>query len=233
MRLDKYVADALGLTRSEARTLIRKGNISGDGARIADPGAKAEGFSEITCGGERLSREEYIYIMMNKPAGVVSATEDSRDKTVLDLLPDNLRRRGLFPAGRLDKDSEGFLLLTNDGQLAHNVLSPKKKVGKKYFVRLACPIDQNKIDILEKGVDIGDYMTLPCKVEILDDLSAHITITEGKFHQVKRMFEAVGNRVLYLKRVSFAGLELDERLAVGEYRQLCTKEITKILRTIQ
>ncbi|MCH5188824.1 MAG: 16S rRNA pseudouridine(516) synthase [Oscillospiraceae bacterium] len=233
MRLDKYVADVLGVTRSEARTLIRKGKIFADGAPVTEPGVKAETFSEITSSGERLDREEFIYIMMNKPSGVVSATEDSRDKTVLELLPDNLRRRGLFPAGRLDKDSEGFLLLTNDGQLAHNVLSPKKKVGKKYFVDLACPLEQNKIDILEKGVDIGGYTTQPCKVELIGDLSAYITITEGKFHQVKRMFEAIGNRVLYLKRVSFAGLELDEGLLPGEYRQLCTKEITKILRTIQ
>ena len=233
MRLDKYVADALGLTRSEARTLIKKGAVSADGSVITDPGAKAETFTGIMSGGEWLSREEFIYIMMNKPAGVVSATEDGRDKTVLDLLPDNLRRRELFPAGRLDKDSEGFLLLTNDGALAHKLLSPKKKVGKKYFVRLAFPADREKIDILENGVDIGGYITLPCKVEILDESAAYITIVEGKFHQVKRMFEAVGNRVEYLKRVSFAGLELDKELAPGEFRELCTKELEKILRTIQ
>ena len=166
-----------------------------------------------------------------EPGGGV--TGDAREKTVLDLLAPELRRRGLFPAGRLDKDAEGLLLITNDGALAHRVLSPKKKVGKKYFVRLSLPLPDDKIDILEKGVDIGGYVTLPCKVEKISDFSANIIVTEGKFHQVKRMFAAVGSRVEYLKRVSFAGLELDERLEPGQYRELCTKEIEKILLTIQ
>ncbi len=232
MRLDKFVADALGVTRSEARLIIKKGGITVDGAPETAPAASISG-QEVCFRGEKITPQEYVYIMMNKPAGVLSATEDKRQKTVLDLLPDKYKRYGLFPAGRLDKDSEGFLLLTNDGHLAHNILSPKKKVGKKYFVRLARPLEDEKIDILEKGVDIGGYVTKPCVIEKAGDNLAYITITEGKFHQVKKMFLAVDNYVEYLKRVSFAGIDLDETLELGQYRQLFTKELEKILRTIQ
>lgn len=233
MRIDKFVADALGLTRSEARNIIKKKKITVDNRIITSPAEHVEGCEAIECGGEPLERAEFIYLMMNKPSGYLSATEDKRQKTVLDLLTENYRRYNLFPAGRLDKDTEGFLLLTNDGKLAHNVLSPKKKVEKKYFACLAAPLEKNKIDILENGVDIGDYVTKPCKVEKVSDSEVYITIIEGKFHQVKRMFEAVDNRVEYLKRVTFAGLELDESLSAGQYRQLCTKELEKILRSIQ
>ena len=183
--------------------------------------------------GEKLKPKGLVYLMMNKPAGVLSVTEDKNQKTVMDLLPDGYRRSGLFPAGRLDKDSEGFLLLTNDGALAHEILSPKKKVGKTYLVRLSRDLDDEKIYILENGVDIVGYVTKPCKVERLEPRLAKITVTEGKYHQVKRMFLAVGNHVDSLKRISFAGLDLDESLAPGEYRELCTKELDKILRTIQ
>lgn len=233
MRIDKYVADALGVTRSQARDIIKNGEISVNGAVVTSPAAQLSESDAVFHGGESLFREEFVYLMMNKPAGVLSATEDGRQKTVLDLLPPTFRRAGLFPAGRLDKDTEGFLLLTNDGRLAHNVLSPKKKVGKKYFARLARPLENDKIDVLEKGVDIGGYVTMPCTVEKLSDNQVHITVVEGKFHQVKRMFEAVGNHVEYLKRISFASLDLDESLAPGEYRQLCTKEMEEILRAIQ
>lgn len=232
MRFDKYVADALGVTRSEARSIIKKGAVTVDGRVVAAP-AEHIGFEEVRFNGEKISPKEFVYIMMNKPAGYLSATEDKNQKTVLDLLDGSYKRYNLFPVGRLDKDAEGFLLLTNDGSLAHNALSPKKKVGKKYFVRLAENLKDDKIDILEKGVDIGGYVTKPCSVERLDEGSAYITITEGKYHQVKKMFSAVGNRVEYLKRISFAGLELDESLELGEYRQLCTKEVEKILLTIQ
>ncbi len=233
MRLDKFVAGAAGLTRSEARARIKSGAVTVNGSVEGNIGLNLDGSEAVCLDGRPLKASDFIYIMMNKPAGCVSATEDAREKTVLDLLAPELRRRGLFPAGRLDKDAEGLLLITNDGALAHRVLSPKKKVGKKYFVRLSLPLLDDKIDILEKGVDIGGYVTLPCKVEKISDFSAIITVTEGKFHQVKRMFAAVGSRVEYLKRVSFAGLELDERLEPGQYRELCTKEIEKILLTIQ
>ncbi len=233
MRIDKFAADALGLTRREARTVIKEGKITVNGRTVNSPSEKVEGSEKIMLGDKPLNRAEFVYIMMNKPAGCLSVTEDSRQKTVLDLLPPEYKRFGLFPAGRLDKDSEGFLLLTNDGNLAHNVLSPKKKVGKKYFVRLSLPLDKDKIDILENGVDIGGYVTKPCKVERLSSNEVYITITEGKFHQVKRMFKAVNNSVEYLRRDSFAGLDLDAELKPGQYRQLCTNEIEKILHSIQ
>lgn len=232
MRLDKYVADAMGLTRSEARELIKRGGVTVDGEPAMAPAAHVD-CQEVLYKGETLKPKGLVYLMMNKPAGVLSVTEDKNQRTVMDLLPDSYRRSGLFPAGRLDKDSEGFLLLTNDGMLAHEILSPKKKVGKTYEVGLARELDDEKIYILENGVDIGGYVTSPCTVEKLGPRTARITITEGKYHQVKRMFKAVGNRVDALKRVSFAGLELDGSLAPGEYRELCTKELDKILRTIQ
>lgn len=233
MRIDKFVADALGVTRSEARALIKKGGITVGGLSVKSPAEQVDGAEEIMLGDKPLRREEFIYIMMNKPAGVLSATEDKHQKTALDLLPEAYKRFRLFPAGRIDKDSEGFLLLTNDGRLAHNVLSPKKKVGKKYFIRLLLPLGDNEIDILENGVDIGGYVTKPCRVEPLSPNEAYITVTEGKFHQVKRMLAAVGNKVEYLRRDSFAGLELDSSLEPGQYRQLCTNEIEKILHGIQ
>ncbi len=232
MRLDKYVADALGVTRSEARTTIKKGGITVDGEAVTAPASQIS-CQEVCYKGERIQPIQYVYIMMNKPAGCLSATEDKNQKTVLDLLDEKYRRYDLFPTGRLDKDTEGLLLLTNDGQLAHNLLSPKKKVGKKYLARLSRPLEDEKIDILENGVDIGGYITRPCTVQKIQDDLVHITITEGKFHQVKKMFLAVDNHVDYLKRVSFGGLELDESLEPGQYRQLCTKELDKILRTIQ
>ncbi len=232
MRFDKYVSDALGVTRSEARELIKRGGFTVDGRPLTAPAAHVD-CEEVRYNGEVIAPVGMVYIMMNKPAGVLSATEDKNQKTVLDLLPERYGRYGLFPVGRLDKDTEGFLLLTNDGALAHGVLSPKNKVGKTYVARLSRELPPEKIYILEKGVDIGGYVTRPCKVELLDPQTARITITEGKFHQVKRMFLAVDNHVEALKRVSFAGLELDGALGPGEYRELCTKEREKILRTIQ
>ena len=233
MRLDKFVAGAAGLTRGEARTRIRAGAVTVDGRAESDAGRSLVGGEAVCLDGRPLSAPGYVYIMMNKPAGCVCATEDKREKTVIDLLPPELRRLRLFPVGRLDKDAEGLLLITNDGALAHKALSPKKRAGKKYFLRLSLPLPDDKIDILEKGVDIGGYVTKPCGVEKIDDFSAYITVTEGKFHQVKRMLAAVGSRVEYLRRVAFAGLELDESLKTGQYRELCTKEIEKILLTIQ
>lgn len=233
MRLDKFTADALGITRSEATKLIKSGKIFVDGSPEKSGSTQIGENSVVEFEGKSLIREEFVYLMMNKPMGYLSATEDKNQKTVLDLLESKYKRCGLFPAGRLDKDTEGFLLLTNDGKLAHNVLSPKKKIGKTYYARLAEPLDENKIYILEQGVDIGGYVTMPCKVELLSEKEINITITEGKFHQVKKMLEAVDNAVVYLKRISFAGLDLDEELKLGEYRQLCTKEMEKILRGIQ
>lgn len=233
MRLDKYTADALGVTRSEAVKLIKSGKITVDGNPQKNPAAKVNETSLVETEGRLLKREEFIYIMMNKPAGYITAVEDKRFPTVMDLLGDKYRRYNIAPVGRLDKDTEGLLLLTNNGVLAHNLLSPKKNVRKTYYAELARPLTEEKIDILEKGVDIGGYVTRPCTVERLEETRVNITVAEGKFHQVKRMFEAVDNSVVYLKRISFAGLSLDESLGPSQFRQLCTKETEKILHCIQ
>ena len=163
--------------------------------------------------------------MLNKPAGVVSATTDNHDKTVLDLLKD-AHGKDLFPVGRLDKDTEGLLLITNDGELSHNLLSPKKHVDKTYLVKTAESVTTEMVQALERGVDIGEEkLTLPAKVKVLEDKEIELTITEGKFHQVKRMLKAVDNEVVYLKRLSMGCLKLDETLKLGEYRELTEMEI--------
>ena len=166
--------------------------------------------------------------MLNKPKGYVSATEDKKQNTVLNLLDPSYSRYKLFPAGRLDIDTEGFLLLTNDGDLAHNLLSPNKKVGKTYFVRLEKEISDSEIKRIEQGVDIGECVTKPAKVERICKNEINLTITEGKFHQIKRMAFAVNNCVTYLKRLSYGKLFLDEALSEGEYRHLTNEEVTNL-----
>ena len=184
----------------------------------------------VLADGKEIAYEELIYYMLNKPQGVVSATEDRRDKTVLDLISEK-KRKDLFPVGRLDKDTEGLLLITNDGELAHNLLAPKKHVDKKYFVRLKAPLSEENRKRLEEGVDIGeDKLTLPAQVFVLNEErdEAEIIIREGKFHQIKRMFHAVGNEVVFLKRLSMGSLVLDEALLPGEYRLLTPQEIERL-----
>lgn len=225
MRLDKFVSDAIGITRKDSKNLIKKGLVSVNGVIIKDVGANVSETDELIIEGKKAEYKKFIYLMMNKPQGYISATDDKRQKTVLDLLPENFARYDLFPAGRLDIDTEGFLLLTNDGQTAHNLLSPSKKVGKEYFARLEKPLSEADTLTIEQGVDIGGYVTKPSKIDRKNDTECVITIVEGKFHQVKKMFEAVGNKVIYLKRISFASLPLDPNLALGEYRFLTDKEI--------
>lgn len=225
MRLDKFVSDAVGITRKESKNLIKKGLVSVNGVIIKDAGQTVDESCELCVDGKRAEYKKYIYLMMNKPQGYVSATDDKRQKTVLALLDDSFSRYDLFPAGRLDIDTEGFLLLTNDGQTAHNLLSPSKKVGKEYFARLDQPLSDADICTIEAGVDIGGYVTKPSRIQKKSDNECVITIIEGKFHQVKKMFEAVGNKVVYLKRISFASLSLDPSLGLGEYRFLTPEEV--------
>ena len=228
MRLDKFVSDCVGITRKDSKNLIKKGLVTVNGVIIKDVGANVSETDVLTVEGKAAEYKKFIYLMMNKPQGYISATDDKRQKTVLDLLPENFSRYDLFPAGRLDIDTEGFLLLTNDGQTAHNLLSPSKKVGKEYFARLEKPLsDRDKLAI-EEGVDIGGYVTKPAKIAKHTDTECVITIVEGKFHQVKKMFEAVGNKVVYLKRISFASLPLDPSLELGEFRFLTDDEIDTI-----
>ena len=231
IRLDKYLAD-MGLgTRTEVKKDIKKGRISVNGEIIKSPEYKIDTQTDaVLADGKEIAYEELIYYMLNKPQGVVSATEDRRDKTVLDLISEK-KRKDLFPVGRLDKDTEGLLLITNDGELAHNLLAPKKHVDKKYFVRLKAPLSEENRKRLEEGVDIGeDKLTLPDQVFELNEErdEAEIIIREGKFHQIKRMFHAVGNEVVFLKRLSMGSLVLDEALLPGEYRLLTPQEIERL-----
>jgi len=196
-----------------------------DGIVVKDPGQQVEaGCQTINVGGSKLFYKDFIYILMNKPQGVISATEDSRERTVVDLLPEEFKAFDPFPVGRLDKDTEGLLLLTNDGQLSHRLLSPKKHVPKTYMARVMGRVSEEDVEAFSKGVILEDgYKTMASQLEILERGSislVEITIYEGKFHQVKRMFKAVGKEVIYLKRKSMGELKLDETLEPGDFREL-------------
>lgn len=232
IRLDKYLADMSIGTRTEVKKFIRQGKVTVDGTVVKHPDLKIDANLQcVSCNGIEVEYKTYEYYMLNKPSGVVSATSDAKDKTVLDLI-DSKKRKDLFPVGRLDKDTEGLLLITNDGELAHRLLSPKKHVDKLYFARVEGIVDKEDIKVFEKGIDIGDEeYTKPAKLEILkSDIISEIklTIQEGRFHQVKRMFEAVGKKVIYLKRLEMGTLKLDEGLALGEYRSLTQREIEEL-----
>lgn len=231
MRLDKFLVACQVGSRSQVKNFIKKGLVTIDDKVCKDADYK---FDENTCQvsymGKVLQYVQFEYYMLNKPQGVVTATQDNYDKTVMDLLTD-VHRKDFFPVGRLDKDTEGLLLITNDGALAHTLLSPKKHVDKTYLVGLRSFIQEEDISKLEKGVDIGEQKrTLPAKVVVLDPLHIELTIHEGKFHQVKRMLQAVNNEVTYLKRISFGSLPLDSTLELGGYRELTEKEVL-ILKT--
>lgn len=225
MRFDKLVADSASLTRSEARKIIKSGAAAADGVIIRDIAKNIDPSASLTVDGQSVSYRQFVYIMLNKPQGVISATEDKRKKTVLDLIGDGYKRFDLSPVGRLDIDTEGFLLLTNDGALAHELLSPSKKVGKTYFVRLERPLSETAAAALENGVDIGECVTKPARVRRICENEIELTITEGKFHQIKRMAERVGNRVAYLKRLAYGKLFLDESLPCGGFRELTENEL--------
>ena len=229
MRLDKFLTACEVGSRSEVKNIIKKGQISIDGIICKNADYKLdEENSVVYFLGKPLTYKPFQYFLLNKPMNVVSATQDNLDKTVLDLIKD-VRKKDLFPVGRLDKDTEGLLIITNDGALAHNLLSPKKHVDKTYFVGLRFPIQKKDIIHLEEGVDIGeDKLTLPAKVKIINPLHIELTIHEGKFHQVKRMMQAVDNEVIYLKRISFGSLLLDSSLNPGDYRELTDEEVMKL-----
>lgn len=230
IRLDKYVADASGKTRSQVKLFIKAGRISINEEQVKVADFKVDVETDcVALDGKQLSYETYEYWMFHKPAGCVSATEDNVNPTVLDYIKeeDSPKKGMLFPVGRLDKDTEGLLLLTNDGGLAHNLLSPKKHIAKTYLVKLDQPIMESEKNMLEQGVDIGDErQTLPAQLEYTDqEVWVLLTIIEGRFHQVKRMFQAVDHQVLYLKRISMDTLALDDTLLPGEYRRLTTNEV--------
>ncbi len=226
IRLDKYLADMGIGTRSEVKADIKKGKININGIVVKDANLKIDTDKDkVLYQGNPIVYEEFEYYMLNKPAGVVSATTDKKDKTVVDLIASK-KKKDLFPVGRLDKDTEGLLIICNDGELCHNLLSPKKHIDKTYYVCLNDTLSKEAEDRVCKGVYIEkDVMSMPATLERISDDKVYLTIQEGKFHQVKKMFHGVGLEVTYLKRVSMGGLKLDERLKEGEFRPLTKEEI--------
>lgn len=225
MRLDKYLSACGFGSRSEVRKLIRGGDVTVDGEPASDAGAQVEPEkNEVLCGGEEAFYREHVYVMLNKPEGVVSATGDRWHDTVLDLLEGAYPSRALFPVGRLDRDATGLLLLTDDGALAHEMLSPKKHVDKIYEVLLDRPSDAADAEAFAAGIDLGDFTSKPAQLAGLGGNRAQVVLTEGKFHEVKRLFEARGKAVLELKRTAMGSLRLDESLKPGDWRELTKEE---------
>ena len=228
-RLDKLLASTGRWSRKEARDLVRQGRVSVQNRTALREDEKYEDSAPISVDGAPVDCSPFVYLMLHKPQGLLSATRDKNTPTVLDLLPEHLRRRGLFPAGRLDKDTEGLLLITNDGPLAHALLSPGRHVDKEYECHLAHTFDAHQRELLEQGVDIGEKKKCrPAVVRILAEKKITLTITEGRFHQVKRMLHAVGNEVVYLKRIRMDRLQLEDSLEKGAYRRLTDEEVESL-----
>lgn len=231
IRLDKYLADMQVGSRSECKAYIRKGRVKVNNIVVIDSNIKVKKEELVFFDDNPILYEKYSYYMLNKPAGVVSATKDNLSYTVLDLIKDK-KHKDLFPVGRLDKDTEGLLLISNDGELAHRLLSPKRHVDKVYYAKVKGIVNEDDIEAFAKGVTIGDnYTTLPASLHIIVSAEVseiELTIREGKFHQVKQMFEAVGKEVIYLKRLSMGSLLLDPKLGTGEYRFLTEEELVKL-----
>lgn len=226
MRIDKYICDTINITRTAVKQKIGKGCVYVDGQRVRTASMHIdEKTAVVEIDGKKIEYNKYVYIMMNKPSGVISASSDRNCTTALDLLKDEDKKKDLFVAGRLDKDTTGFLLITNDGDFAHNILSPKNHIFKTYLVTL----EHNNCDgykkAFDEGIEIdGGYKCKSASFEHIGENCCRVEICEGKFHQIKRMFEALGNRVVALKRIKMADVELDCNLKEGEYRHLLTKE---------
>ena len=232
-RLDKLLASTGHWSRREVKDLVRQGRVLADGRPAARPEDKFDPERvRLSVDGREVDCAPFVYLMLHKPAGLLSATEDRNQKTVLDLLPEHLRRRGLFPVWRLDKDTEGLLLMTNDGPLAHRLLAPKRHVDKVYYVEVDGILDQQDVEAVSQGIVLRDgYQCLPGKLELLEgNTSAYITIREGKYHQIKRMMAARGKPVSYLKRIRFGPLQLDPQLDKGGWRALTQEELQELFR---
>lgn len=227
MRLDKALAMS-GMTRTEAKKAIAEGRVQVGGEVVRNSALHVQ-LGEVVLDGQRLDATNEVYYMVNKPQGVLTATEDSRGaKTVFDLLPEAVRRRKPGPVGRLDKDVTGLVIMTTDGQLAHRLISPKWSVEKIYLAEIEGDLSDFDMERLQGGVQLSDFTTLPARVRIVGPSMVELTITEGKFHQVKRMFGAVGHPVLTLKRLSVGGVELDEALELGQCRELSGEELARL-----
>ena len=230
MRLDKYFTSIGRLSRKECAAEARRGQICVNGEVQKDPSVHVDPERDvITHRGERITWERYFYVMLNKPAGYVSSTEKS-DITVMKLLPPEYEKAGCFPCGRLDIDTVGLLLITNDGDTAHKLLSPKRHVAKSYRFRCTEPLSDEMVKKLEEGVDLGDFTTAPARLQLDSPNEGVISITEGKFHQIKRMLAAVGSGIEYLERIKFGPLVLDDNLERGEWRRLTEEELKELLR---
>lgn len=232
IRLDKYLADMGKGTRSEVKKAISKGLVRVNNVIVKKPETKLDTDSDhVLFDGVLVGYAQHEYYMLNKPAGVISATEDKREKTVIDLIIEK-KRKDLFPVGRLDRDTEGLLLISNDGELAHRLLSPSKHVDKVYYAKIDGEVTIEDVEAFQQGGDIGEEkLTRPAKLRVLKSgtqSEIELTICEGKFHQVKRMFQAVGKEVVYLKRLQMGTLILDESLKPGEYRELTEQEIADL-----
>jgi 16S rRNA pseudouridine516 synthase len=230
-RIDKILANMGIGTRKEVKALIKSGAVKVDDRIVKDAVEKVDPYAcRINVNGMDLQYKEFIYLMLNKPAGYITAAEDTRYPTVMELVPIEYVHYKLSSVGRLDIDTEGLLVMTNDGQLLHKLISPKSKVPKRYFARINKDITQSDIEAFERGINLDDgYVTLPAKLEKGQAGEAYITICEGKYHQVKRMFEALGKQVVYLKRLQIGGLKLDEDLPLGECRELTIEEYSALV----
>ena len=232
MRLDRFLAECGFGTRNDVKKLIKSGRVTVLGETASRPESQVDpNTCEVRVDGKTANYREFVYLMMNKPSGYVSATWDKKLPTVIDLLPEEYLHFEPFPVGRLDIDTEGLLLLTNDGALSHKLLSPKKHVSKTYVAEIENPVGADDIKLFEQGMDLGDFVTLPASLVPLTDTKpyfAEVTICEGKFHQVKRMFEKVGNKVIYLRRIRMKDLRLDDNLKPGEVRELTEAELSDL-----
>lgn len=230
MRLDKLIANMGFGSRKDVKQLLKKKHVSVNGNTVKDGKAHIDPYKDvIEINKEVIRYREYIYLMMNKASGYLSATTDKFDQTVIDLLSDEYKMFNPFPVGRLDKDTEGLLLLTNDGQLAHQLTSPNKQIKKTYIAKIDCNVTEEDIKLFKQGIVLNDgYKTLPATLKVLEDdhsYLAQVVITEGKYHQVKRMFAAIGKHVIHLQRVKMGELELDKRISIGNYRELTKEEL--------
>ena len=229
-RIDKILSSQNIATRSEVKALIRKGLVKANNLTVLKPDEKFDPEkTDITVNGTRLEYKKYLYIMMNKPSGVLSASRDRREKTVIDLLPQNMQREGLFPAGRLDKDTEGFILITDDGEFAHKMLSPKSHVYKLYEAKCDRELTAEDVKHFSEGITMGEISFLPAEMKLTGKNTALVEICEGKFHQIKKMFQSIGAEVIHLKRLRIGEVFRDTSLSFGEYKELKNDEIEKIL----
>lgn len=227
MRLDKFVSNCGAATRSEVKKLVKNGAVTVNGVTAKKPDIKIDENNDVICvSGVELNYKKFVYLMLNKPEGYISATEDKHYPVVTELVPEEYAHYNVFPVGRLDIDTEGLLILTNDGQFDHSMTSPKKNVYKRYFARLDKPAEPEDIEVFKKGMEFKDFTAKSARLEITENpAEVYIEIAEGKFHQVKRMCERVGKNVIYLKRVAIGSLPLDEALEKGEVRPLTEDEM--------